>query len=400
MLPMLIGAPTAVEAPPPIEVVRVAPSAYERRLNRARAAARRARSSPRRSAGAEKPKTAEAPEEKKKDPLPNGQVVEVPASDDKRPPDDARFLARENSRVERETVARRRDDSRSRVTNELQDASSRPRKRRRGTPVPGMSSPGEGGGQSGDGRKKSKGAEAPEATRESGRFELEVPRLDRRDGVDLDLDLPELADGRIQERDQRPEVPGNGERFRLDLGRGGSADTPGQGTKGKGDGQGGRSGLPSLEDLRPTLGTVARISGSPSDDYIENVPEGEGTYLNTRQFKYATYFYQVRDTVGQHWKSDVRREVRRRDPTGDIYGPGDLTTLLFIRLDRDGRLSEVRVAESSGYTFLDQVAIRAFEKAEVFPNPPRGIVDERGHINFHFGFTLSTSRRGPLDVFR
>ena len=388
MLSTLLKSSKAKDAPrEPVQVVRLTPEAFQNSLERARQLVPRSRRDP------DKPKAERAKKkEREQETDINGQIVEVPASNDKRRPDNARFLAKENSRVERETVARRdlRDERKRRVTNKLQDSAAR-RQPRKGIPVPGVSAEGDGGE---DSKPAAKGSKA----KQQRRFRLQMPRLARRDGVNLDLaDLPELSSNRVWNRESRDEFPGNSDR--LDVG-GDPRPSPGDDEEESAGSKGGRQGLPSLQDLRPTLGTVARISGSPSDDYIENVPEGEGTFLNTRSFKYATFFYQIRDSVGAHWKSDVRREIRRRDPTGDIYGPGDLKTLLFIRLDGTGRLSEVRVAESSGYEFLDAVAVQAFEKAEQFPNPPKGIVDADGHINFHFGFVLYTGRRGPLNLFR
>lgn len=389
-LPSLLAgsATSSTRTKSPVEVVRLSPGTFERTLERAKrlvpAAQRRAAIEARKKKLEEKKKKEEEQESKL-----NGQVVEVPASKDKRRPDNARFLAKENSRVERETVARPelRDERRKRVTNKLQDAKSLGGPAQ-GIPVPGMKS-------NGDAQKERPGEEG-EGDRQAGRFRLEMPRLARREAVKLDLaNLPELAPDRVWNREAIDEMPGTSDRLRI----GGSQDGGEAGGRRKGDG-GKQDGLPSLKDLRPTLGTVARISGSPSDDYIENVAEGEGTFLNTRSFKYATFFYQVRDSVGGFWRSDVRREMRRRDPTGDIYGPGNLKTLLFIRLDESGSLDEVRVAESSGYDFLDDVAVSAFEQAETFPNPPKGIVDADGHIAFHFSFVLFTGRRGPLDIFR
>lgn len=379
------------ESQGPVRMVRLSPEAYEASLEQARQ-----KLPPRRRAELERAKkrAEKKLEEKKKQEKEEtnlkGQVVEVPASEDKRRPENARFLARENSRVERETVARRelRDDRRKRVTNRLQDRESLGGPKD-GIPVPGLKAEGDGG-------KEDKAGEEGEGRGKKRRFELEMPRLARREGVKLDLaEIPELAPSRIWNREESDELPGRSDRMKLELGD--REEKAGGRRMGE---RGGQDGLPSLKDLRPTLGTVARIAGTPSDDYIENVPEGDGTFLNTRSFKYATFFYQVRDSVGSYWKSDVRQEMRRRDPTGDIYGPGDLKTLLFIRLDDTGKLSEVRVEESSGYDFLDAVAVRAFQKAESFPNPPKGIVDANGHIKFHFAFVLYTGRRGPLDLFR
>lgn len=388
VLPSLLVGEKKDRGKEPVRVVRLTPEAFERSLESARRSAVRTRKTQAKRNAPEKKKPPKKKEDKSD--LPKGQVVEVPASKDKRRPQKSRFLAKENSRVERETVARRelRDESKRRVTNKLQDRQSLGGPSQ-GIPVPGIRSEGDGG-------KTEKAGDTGKGKGRSKQFELQMPRLDKRDEVNLKLaDLPELGSNRIWNRDRSDGFKGNADRLKLNMG---SLEEEAGGRRMGEKGQ--QDGLPSLKDLRPTLGTIARISGSPSDDYIDDVPEGEGTFLNTRSFKYATFFYQIRDSVGPHWRTDVRREMRRRDPTGDIYGPGDLKTLLFIRLDDSGRLSEVRVAESSGYDFLDAVAVRAFKKAESFPNPPKGIVDSEGHINFHFAFVLYTGRRGPLNIFR
>lgn len=363
--------------------------AFESSLARAKAVLRQMKR--RKAAGIEEdePKRLARKKRKEEEKL-KGQVVEIPASKDKRPPQSARFLAKENSRVERETVARldRRDPNRSRVTHRLQKATTKaPKDDSRignGPPV-----------KTGDGKAKGEKTKVKKRKKKTrggdGEFGLEVPKLARRDGVKLDLNLPSLTDDRIWNREGQEALRGNGSQFRI--GRGGQRPS-GDGGKSK------KTGLPTLQQLMPGFGTKARLSGSPSDDYVENVPEGDGTFLNAREFKYATFFYQIKDTVGQHWRPSIRKEIRRRDPTGDVLGINNFTTMVFVRLDPTGRLDEVRVAESSGHAFLDELAVRAFEKAESFPNPPRGIVDSRGQITFHFGFTITNARRGPLNLFR
>lgn len=373
----------------PVEVVPLAASTFESSLARARSVLREIKR--RKAAGLEEKEPPSPPKTKKEKPEEklNGQVVEIPASNDKRPSKNARFLAKENSRVERETVARmdRRDPNRSRVTHRLQKAA--PRQRTDDGPA-GTAPPVKRGDGKAKGKKK---AQKKKRSRDQsdGQFGLEIPKLERRDGVELDLNVPSLTKDRLWNRSGQDAMPGNGRQFRL--GRGEASERAGDGGESK------RTGLPTLQQLMPAFGTTARLSGSPSDDYVENVPEGEGTFLNAREFKYATFFYQVKDTVGQHWRPSIRKEIRRRDPTGDVLGFNNHTTMVFVRLDPSGRLNEVRVAESSGHAFLDELAIRAFEKAESFPNPPRGIVDNQGHITFHFGFTITNARRGPLGLF-
>jgi TonB family protein len=48
------------------------------------------------------------------------------------------------------------------------------------------------------------------------------------------------------------------------------------------------------------------------------------------------------------------------------------------------------VVKSSGVDFLDEIALDAFRKAQPFVNPPRGLADPRGEIDFTFGFYLET----------
>ena len=45
-------------------------------------------------------------------------------------------------------------------------------------------------------------------------------------------------------------------------------------------------------------------------------------------------------------------------------------------------------------------AVTAFERAEWFPNPPHGVIDDDGNIHFNFAFYLTVGSRSPLNLFR
>jgi len=319
-----------------------------------------------------------------------GQVVDVPATRDDSENPDAKYLGRSNVNVEKESVARldQRDPTKKRRTNELQEKArpARPEAQKTvGLTVEGENTSGESKGG------KGKGEGQGEASQQQ--FVLEIPDLARRDEVKLQLsDVPGYRQS-VNNRSGTREVQGNAERFRYQPG---ARDGTGSSNE-SGSGGGARSGgLPSLESLRPTLGTIARISGSPSSDYVEGVPEGDGTYLNTREFKYATFFIRVKDSVEGYWRDITQREYRRRDPTGRVYGQSDRATLLSIVLDRSGELDSVSVARSSGLDFLDRAAMQAIEAAEPFPNPPDGITEEDGLIRFNFQFVVVMSPSGPF----
>lgn len=402
-------APSAKQAGP-VKMVRLSPEAYRRSME----AARQARSS-RRPARPGRAATAEErarrpeveapesqPEQERRQPI-DGQVVDVPATRDDSPNPDAEYLGRSNVHVEKESVARleERDPSLKRRTNRLQRKSSSPNpesQKTLGLSVDGDRKSGADGGDEGEkaGPGRGEGEGEGEGQRQ---FVLEVPDLERRDDVKLELsDLPGVRQS-VQNRSGTEALDGNGERFRFEPGQ---LDGTGRANDaGGGGGGGGESGgLPSLESLRPTLGTVARISGSPSSDYVEGVPEGDGTFLNTREFKYATFFIRVKDSVEGYWRDITQREYRRRDPTGRVYGSRDRATLLSIVLDRSGALDSVSVARSCGLDFLDQAAVQAIRQAQPFPNPPDGISESDGSIRFNFQFVVVMRSASPFDTFR
>lgn len=333
----------------------------------------------------DKPPEADKPKPER----PSGQIVEVPPTADSSPNPEAKYLSKYNSHADKESVARmeERDPRLKRVTNKLQttgEAAAPPEPRAAESRA--LSLRGDGADQDRAGR------EAQE------RFVLKVPDILRRDAVQLDKS-GNTGPG-VSNRSASEAVQGNSDH--LEIGRGaGDHDDAGEaaGTKGTKDGNSTRE-LPMLSALMPNLGTLARISGSPSMDHVEGVPEGDGTFLNTKEFKYATFFYRVRDSVYEHWVDAALREYRRRDPTGNIYGVRDRATVLSVELGREGELDDVRVEKASGVDFLDMVAIEAFRRAQPFPNPPVGIMDEDGRIRFNFQFVVTVGSRSGINLFQ
>ena len=130
---------------------------------------------------------------------------------------------------------------------------------------------------------------------------------------------------------------------------------------------------------------AAEAGGGAPNDNLQNVDPGEGTYLNTREWKYAAFFNRVKQAVSGHW--DPNGKVKSKDPRGEAVRYGDKVTVLHVVLRPDGSIAEVYVEKSCGLDWLDQEAVNAFERAQPFANPPPGLV-ENGYIQFSFGFSL------------
>ena len=125
---------------------------------------------------------------------------------------------------------------------------------------------------------------------------------------------------------------------------------------------------------------------------------GDGTFLNTREWRYAGYFNLITERVDEQWVTAGRREVEQRDPSGQRFLYKDRLAVLDVTLDDHGSVRNVRVVRSTGVDFLDRVAIDMFRRAETFANPPRGIIDARGQINFAFGINfVGDGLRDALD---
>jgi TonB family protein len=315
------------------------------------------------------------PEPEPKEPEPPGQVVQTAPGNGQTDPD-ADLVSESANRVDQQTIARERRANPG-VTMPKPSAPDRPQaKSRAGDRVTAIGTPDSDGH---DAKPKSQGAPGQK---------LELPSIEKRDRVVAKADPK--APGDLAERDSSEALQGNSDRLRLQMGRG------------EGDDPAASTGLPRGTGDRLTLfpgeATVDRITGAPFADHVDGVAEGDGTFLNTREWKYASFFNRVKQEVASQW--DPAGELRKRDPRGDLYAWKDRLTVLKVILDDGGRLKDVYVEQSSGVDFLDREAIRAFEQAQPFPNPPRGILDDREQVVFSFGFFLDTSAQPGFRFFR
>jgi TonB family protein len=324
------------------------------------------------SARAAAPAT-ERKEEPEKEP--EGQVVDV-APGNHEESKDARFLAPTANQVEKETRAREQ-------TAYYRNAM--PRRTRQGQPdlegadpVDQMTS----GGNGGRGTDR-----APEADPGQQRAAMEVPSMRRREEIRMRDESGPGAGPAISNRTGSDDVRGNSDRLLL---------RPGEATGGE-QSSPGSAGPLGLANLTPSPGALDHIAGAAPNDHLD-VDEGDGTFLNTKEWKYSGFFNRVKQSVGMQW--DPNSVLHVRDPTGNIYGGRDRFTLVQVTLDDRGGLKDVSVEKSCGVDFLDLEAVHSFERAQPFPNPPPGLVQSDSTVRFEFGFFIDMSTGPKLRLFR
>lgn len=155
----------------------------------------------------------------------------------------------------------------------------------------------------------------------------------------------------------------------------------------------------TMADLRPSSKALSKAIGAAFPDALTNVPEGQKTLLNTKRWRFASFFNRVKAAVAQRWNPGA--VYRRNDPTGNVYGFKTRLTVLKIWLYPDGRLKKVVLRRPCGLGFLDDEAIRAFKAAAPFPNPPKRLVNKKTNlITFSFGFIFEIIRGPVFRIFR
>jgi hypothetical protein len=286
---------------------------------------------------------------------PTGQVVDLgkstPEDDKAEPPPDAKFLSERNTRVEKET--------RAKLMGRFE----------RTLPTPTVAV--KPGGQAGK-------AEQFKPGRQGAPGEKGEAAPDRR-----------VAMAQPPQPEPKGDLPG-GER---PVPQQAPPPAPAPG----GGGEGGERLVGKLDPrLATSPETLARIAGGPAIEYLGDLEEGTGTFLNSRQWKYTTYFTgTVRPALYANWKAE--EAYLRRDPDGTSFPARKWITLVDVVLDDRGYLKSTRVVRPSGLDFLDRVAVDSLRDGSPFLNPPVGLV-ENGEIRFRQGFVVDMT--GLVDALR
>ncbi|WP_164017055.1 energy transducer TonB [Pyxidicoccus trucidator] len=323
----------------------------------------------------DRPRLQEKKEEEKPDEKPKGQVVDVAPGNDQVDPN-AKYLAESNNRVDKETRAREqtpfyRNAMPQRTAPQAQEGTDA---RNQAPRIAGNN------GLGNDEKPISEGGKQPV---------FEIPDVRRKNEVAVKTDPNNRGPGvTVNNQNESDELVGNSKRLRIEQGAGGEES-----------GSTGRAGAPGLAALMPSRAVMDKVLGAAPNDHLRDAEEGDGTLLNTREWKYASFFNRVKQSVGMHWNPN--EQLRRRDPTGGgTFSGKDRYTLLAITLDEKGQVKDIQVEKSSGLDFLDMEAVSSFKRAQPFPNPPPGLLGQDSEVKFQFGFFMEMGGGPRMRLFR
>ena len=143
--------------------------------------------------------------------------------------------------------------------------------------------------------------------------------------------------------------------------------------------------------------TLGNAQGNPelaglaqNNDFVEEVPLGDMTNLNTTEFKYYGFYSRIRQKLEQYWGNSIQSKAKGLYKAGRRIASSDnLITAVVVTLDDHGNIVEIKIEGTSGIRELDQAAIESFNKAGPFPNPPKGLL-VGGRATIQWGFVVKS----------
>lgn len=272
-----------------------------------------------------------APAPEKAPELPEkGQLVAVPIERPTETPPDTKFLAEKSQRVDQETWL--------------------PELKPSVRPAPGTSA---------------KGQDAVKQAGEKAGAVAKAPAQTERPAAEAPPPAPAAespAEDKAEERALRSYAEGEWlapkpERDRAEASRAGSGKSP------------------SLGDILPTGAQLARLEPrAGGNEYLPELPDGDRTRVNTREFKHYSYYVKLREKIALAW--DFPREGAGRN--GEVR--------LAIKINPNGTLADLRMVASSGFAPFDEEALEAVQMAAPFEPTPVEIREADGRLALVFTF--------------
>lgn len=127
-----------------------------------------------------------------------------------------------------------------------------------------------------------------------------------------------------------------------------------------------------------------------SNDFLEDMPLGDFTKLNTQEYEFYGFYHRVRQKLEQFWGANIQEQAEKIFKSGrSLANDSNLVTGLMISLNSKGEIIDILLKSTSGIKELDDAAIESFNQAGPFPNPPKGMI-KQGRAVIEWGFVVNT----------
>jgi hypothetical protein len=131
------------------------------------------------------------------------------------------------------------------------------------------------------------------------------------------------------------------------------------------------------------------------ENYVPGVRPGRTTALNAAASPFATYIAAVHRRIHQEFAD---RFLRSLPIGGSPYQDPTLMTKLEIVLNRDGSVHRVGIVRSSGLLPFDFGAFNSVLRGQPYPPAPSSILSGDGRVYFHWGFYRNQRQCGTFNA--
>jgi TonB family protein len=131
------------------------------------------------------------------------------------------------------------------------------------------------------------------------------------------------------------------------------------------------------------------------ENFVPNVQPGEQTALNTAASPFANYLATVHRRIHREF---AHRFLANLPIAGGPFGDRTLNATLEIVINGDGTLHQVGITQTSGFLPFDYGAFNAVERAAPYPAPPRKILSGDGRVYVHWGFYRNERQCGTFNA--
>lgn len=127
-----------------------------------------------------------------------------------------------------------------------------------------------------------------------------------------------------------------------------------------------------------------------SNDFVRDIPLGDFTKLNTQEYEFYGFYHRIKEKLEQFWGRNIQEQAEKMYKNGrTIASDSNHLTSLIITLNQRGEIVKVNINATSGIKELDQAAIKSFNEAGPFPNPPKKML-KNGVAQIEWGFVVNT----------
>ena len=124
---------------------------------------------------------------------------------------------------------------------------------------------------------------------------------------------------------------------------------------------------------------------SAIENYVSNVKPGNQTALNTAQVPWASYLNGMHNRIHPIFAESFLESLDALPPSHPLNDQ-HLVTRLEIVLAKDGHLKQMGIVKTSGITAFDVAALDSVDRAQPFGPAPSAIVSADGNVYLHWDF--------------